>query len=157
MGGLIHYRVKFPTEKKFAIAFTVYLVVTVLEGTLMYLPIPLMAAAFFFYGLLGVTSYNIRIAATQSYIPDTKRARFNGTFQMLSALGGVAGTLLAGSLAEVIPERQVVLMLSAVTLCAVGRWPLFITGRFEKTSFSLLRKEMGGVIIIYTVLCALPQ
>ena len=60
LGGLIHYRVKFPTEKKFAIAFTVYLVVTVLEGTLMYLPIPLMAAAFFFYGLLGVTSYNIR-------------------------------------------------------------------------------------------------
>ena len=127
LGGLIHYRVKFPTEKKFAIAFTVYLVVTVLEGTLMYLPIPLMAAAFFFYGLLGVTSYNIRIAATQSYIPDTKRARFNGTFQMLSALGGVAGTLLAGSLAEVIPERQVVLMLSAVTLCAV--WLFMFRGR----------------------------
>ncbi len=127
LGGLIHYRVKFPTQKKFAIAFTVYVVVTLLEGTLMYLPIPLMAAAFFFYGLLGVTSYNIRIAATQSYIPDTKRARFNGTFQMLSSLGGVAGTLLAGSLAEVIPERQVVLMLSAVTLCAV--WLLMFRGR----------------------------
>ncbi|MDE6922403.1 MAG: hypothetical protein K2P01_02495, partial [Oscillospiraceae bacterium] len=127
LGGLIHYRVKFPTQKKFAIAFTVYVVVTLLEGTLMYLPIPLMAAAFFLYGLLGVTSYNIRIAATQSYIPDTKRARFNGTFQMLSSLGGVAGTLLAGSLAEVIPERQVVLMLSAVTLCAV--WLLMFRGR----------------------------
>ena len=46
---------------------------------------------------------------------------------MLSAMGGVAGTLLAGSLAEVIPERQVVLMLSAVTLCAV--WLFMFRGR----------------------------
>lgn len=127
LGGLIHYRIKFPTQKKFAIAFTVYLTVTLLEGTLLYMPIPLMAIAFFFYGLLGVTSYNIRIAATQSYIPDTKRARFNGTFQMLCSLGGVLGTLLAGSLAEVMPERRVVLSLSAITLCAA--WLLMFRGR----------------------------
>lgn len=127
LGGLIHYRIKFPTQKKFAIAFTVYLTVTLLEGTLLYMPIPLMAIAFFFYGLLGVTSYNIRIAATQSYIPDTKRARFNGTFQMLCSLGGVLGTLLAGSLAEVMPERRVVLILSAITLCAA--WLLMFRGR----------------------------
>ncbi|MDE6839340.1 MAG: hypothetical protein K2P49_00590, partial [Oscillospiraceae bacterium] len=127
VGGVIHYRVKFPTEKKFAIAFTVYLVVSLLEGTLLYLPIPLMAAAFFCDGLLGVTSYNIRIAATQSYIPDTKRARFNGTFQMLSSLGGVIGTLLAGSLAELLPERRVCLLLSAATLCAV--WLFMFRGR----------------------------
>lgn len=127
LGGLIHYKIKFPIQKKFAIAFTVYLAVTLLEGTMLYLPIPLMAAAFFTYGLLGVTSYNIRIAATQSYIPDTKRARFNGTFQMLCSLGGVLGTLLAGSLAEVMPERRVVLTLSAVNLCAV--WLLMFRGR----------------------------
>lgn len=127
LGGLIHYRIKFPTQKKFAIAFTVYLIVTLLEGTLLYMPIPLMALAFFCDGLLGVTSYNIRIAATQSYIPDTKRARFNGTFQMLCSLGGVLGTLLAGSLAEAMPERQVVLTLSAITLCAV--WLLMFRGR----------------------------
>ncbi len=126
-GGVIHYKFKFPTEKKFVIAFTVYLVVSLLEGSMLYLPIPVMAAAFFFYGLLGVTSYNIRIAATQSYIPDTKRARFNGTFQMLSSLGGVAGTLLAGSLAEVLPERQVVLMLGLASLCAV--WLFMFRGR----------------------------
>ena len=127
LGGLVHYKIKFPTDKKFAIAFTVYLVVSVLEGTMLYLPIPAMAAAFFCYGLLGVTSYNIRIAATQSYIPDTKRARFNGTFQMLSSLGGVAGTLLAGSLAEVLPERQVCLIVSAAALLAV--WLFMFRGR----------------------------
>ncbi|MBD5098601.1 MAG: MFS transporter [Clostridiales bacterium] len=127
LGGLIHYKVKFPTEKKFTIAIVVYLVVDVLEGTVLYMPIPAMAAAFFFYGLLGMTSYNIRIAATQSYIPDTKRARFNGTFQMLTSLGGVTGTLLAGSLAEIMPERRVCLLLSGMTFFAV--WLFMFRGR----------------------------
>ena len=53
LGGLVHYKIKFPTEKKFAIAFVVYLTVDVLEGAMLYLPIPLMAVAFFIYGLLG--------------------------------------------------------------------------------------------------------
>ena len=127
MGWMIHYKVKFPTEKKFTIAIVVYLVVEVLEGTVLYLPIPLMAIAFFTYGLLGITSYNIRIAATQSYIPDTKRARFNGTFQMLTSLGGVIGTLLAGSLAEIMPERRVCLLLSGMTFFAV--WLFMFRGR----------------------------
>ncbi|MBD5119022.1 MAG: MFS transporter [Clostridiales bacterium] len=127
LGGLIHYKVRFPTEKKFTIAIIVYLVVEVLEGTVLYMPIPAMAAAFFFYGLLGMTSYNIRIAATQSYIPDTKRARFNGTFQMLTSLGGVTGTLLAGSLAEIMPERRVCLLLSGMTFFAV--WLFMFRGR----------------------------
>ncbi|MDE6260655.1 MAG: MFS transporter [Oscillospiraceae bacterium] len=127
LGGLIHYKVKFPTEKKFTIAIVVYLVVDVLEGTVLYMPIPAMAAAFFFYGLLGMTSYNIRIASTQSYIPDTKRARFNGTFQMLTSLGGVTGTLLAGSLAEIMPERRVCLLLSGMTFFAV--WLFMFRGR----------------------------
>lgn len=127
LGGLIHYKVKFPTEKKFTIAIVVYLVVEVLEGTVLYMPIPAMAAAFFCYGLLGITSYNIRIAATQSYIPDTKRARFNGTFQMLTSLGGVIGTLLAGSLAEIMPERRVCLLLSGMTFFAV--WLFMFRGR----------------------------
>ena len=76
-------------------------------------------ASFFITGLLGVTSYNIRIAATQSYVPDTKRARFNGTFQMLCSLGGVAGTLMAGLLAEGMDERHVILLLEAVDVAAI--------------------------------------
>ena len=46
---------------------------------------------------------------------------------MLTSLGNAVGTLLAGSLAEFIPERQVALMLSAVTLCAV--WLFMFRGR----------------------------
>ena len=78
-----------------------------------------MALCFFAVGILSVTSYNIRISATQSYIPDTKRARFNGTFQMLSSVGSIVGSLTAGSLAEFLPERHVIILMNIVGLAAV--------------------------------------
>lgn len=120
-GGLLQYRLRFPKEKKFAIALTVYTTLCFLEGVQLFLPIPLMAAAFFVSGALGVTSYTIRAAATQAYVPDGKRARFNGVFLMATSLGGVAGSLGAGALAEFFPERGIiigsqVLMLGAVYL-----------------------------------------
>lgn len=118
-GGLIHYKVKIPAEKKFAIALIVYVVVNLYEGVVLWLPIPLMALAFFINGTFSVTSYNIRIAATQSYVPDTKRARFNGVFQMVTSVGGIAGSLAAGGLAEVLPERIVMLILSALGVLSV--------------------------------------
>lgn len=118
-GGAIHYRVKLPAEKKFAIALGVYGVLCFIDGAVLWLPIPLMALIFFVDGVLGVTSYNIRIAATQSYIPDTKRARFNGTFQMLCSVGSVVGALVGGGLAEVMPERWAMVLLSGVGLLSV--------------------------------------
>lgn len=119
LGGVIHYKVKLPVKKKFAIALMVYTVLYFIEGATLWLPIPLMALAFFVSGSLGVTSYNIRIAATQTYIPDGKRARFNGTFQMLCSMGSIAGSLTAGGLAEVMPERWAILLMSALGLLGV--------------------------------------
>ncbi len=119
IGGVIHYKVKLPTEKKFAIALAVYAALAVIDGVTLWLPVPLMMVLYFAAGLLGVTSYNIRIAATQTYIPDGKRARFNGTFSMLCSLGGIAGSLTAGGLAEVMPERWAIALLAATGLLGV--------------------------------------
>lgn len=118
-GAALHYRIHIPREKKFTIAIIVYITISVIEMVLLYTPVPIMALLFFASGALAVTSYNIRIAATQSYIPDVKRARFNGTFQMLSSLGGICGSLAAGSLAEIMPERHVIILLHAIGLVAV--------------------------------------
>lgn len=118
-GGVLHYKVKIPPEMKFAIALTVYVLVDLFEGMMLWLPIPLMALALFLNGSLSVTSYNIRIAATQSYVPDTRRARFNGVFQMMTSVGGIVGSLTAGGLAEFLPERIVILILSALGLLSV--------------------------------------
>lgn len=107
LGGSIHYRVKYPVNKKFGIAVMVYIVIAVLEGSFLYYPIKLMMLSTFLCGILGVTSYNIRISATQSYVPDDKKGRFNGIFQMSVMIGMLTGQLLAGVFTAFFPERIV--------------------------------------------------
>ena len=81
--------------------------------------------AAFVSGFLAVNSYNIRISATQSYVPDSCRARFNGVFLMFTTLGSVIGQLAAGALAEFLPIRGVIAGLQLVGLVSVFTiiWP----------------------------------
>jgi len=118
-GGVVQYKLHIPREKKFSAALFVYVVIEALSGSLLFLPVPWMAVSFFLQGVLGVTSYTIRTAATQSYVPDAKRARFNGAFQMLTSLGAVVGSLVVGALAEVLPERLIAVAASVLALGAV--------------------------------------
>ena len=108
LGGLLQYKIRIPKEKKFSIALFVYAAICVLSGGALFLPIPLMAAAYLLLGILSVTSYTIRTAATQAYVPDGKRARFNGVFHMLCSLGSIVGSLTMGAMAELWPERGII-------------------------------------------------
>ena len=69
----------------------------------------------FLTGILGVTSYTIRISATQSYVPDEKKGRFNGAFNMLNTVGSFTGNLLAGALVAFLPVRGVLTGFMLVT------------------------------------------
>ncbi|HAE16014.1 MAG TPA: hypothetical protein DCG51_05630, partial [Erysipelotrichaceae bacterium] len=80
IGGGMHYRMRIPAERKFMIAMFVYLGTSVLDGIYLFTPIPVMFILMLFSGLLGVTSWTIRISATQAYVPDEKKGRFNGAF-----------------------------------------------------------------------------
>jgi predicted MFS family arabinose efflux permease len=108
VGGAFHYRKKLPSNRKFVIALAVYVAIALLEGSYFYFPIPIMMLMMFFTGLMGVTSYTIRISATQSYVPDEKKGRFNGAFNMLNTAGSFVGELTAGALTKLIPQRAVV-------------------------------------------------
>lgn len=108
LGGAIHYKIHYPTQKKFAIALTVYITLSMIDGLVLYLPLGVMMVFCFVEGILGVTSYNIRISATQSYVPDERKGRFNGIFQMATTLGLLAGQFFSGLLTVLIPERAVV-------------------------------------------------
>ena len=119
VGGMVQYKVRIPPERKFLAALAAYAAIDAIGSLRLFLPIPLMAAAFFVQGMLGVTSYTIRTTATQAYVPDTMRARFTGAFQMMTSLGTVAGSLLVGALAEVFPERAVIVGIYAVVLLSV--------------------------------------
>ena len=108
IGGGLHYKLHLPKEKKFAIALTVYIMINLLGGTYLYTPIPAMMVMCFLTGILGVTSYNIRISGTQRYVPHEKKGRFNGAFGTIETVGIIAGQLIAGVLAEFLPFRGII-------------------------------------------------
>ena len=72
----------------------------------------------FLSGMLGVTSYNIRISSTQKYVPDGKKGRFNGAFNTISTVGTVLGQALAGVLSLIMGERAIVVAANALCLAA---------------------------------------
>ena len=119
IGGAIQYKLELPVSKKFMIAIFVYISSGLIDMTYLFTPVYMMAFLSFLVGLLTVTSYNIRISTTQSYIPDEKRARFNGTFHMFMNFGIILGQLTAGALAEYIPIRLVVVLFNVISLIAV--------------------------------------
>ncbi len=116
IGGSIHYKFRFPTDKKFIAAMIVYIVISAMDGAVLYMPLKIMMLFCFMDGILGVTSYNIRVSATQSYVPDDRKGRFNGIFQMLCTIGMLVGEFLAGVLTLVVPERGVVSIFMAINL-----------------------------------------
>jgi len=124
IGGFIHYLTKLPAQKKFGIALFVYVTIALVEAFYLYTPLIGMMIGSFLIGILGVTSYNIRVSATQSYVPDHIKGRFNGAFFMLNTVGTLSGELLAGVLSEHIPMRttlMIFMLFSAVSaLLIVG-------------------------------------
>ena len=125
IGGFIHYKVKIPAQHRYLIAFVVYIVISVCEGFYLFFPFPVMMALCFIIGIGGVTSYTIRISATQSYVPNEKKGRFNGAFNMLMTVGMLIGEFAAGALSKVVSER--IILMCAMLLCAVCA-VLFIGG-----------------------------
>lgn len=79
---------------------------------------PVMMTICLCIGILGVTSYTIRISATQSYVPDEKKGRFNGAFNMLNTVGSFSGELLAGAMTLVLPPRLVLTVFMLVNAAA---------------------------------------
>lgn len=118
IGGLVHYRIKLPPRFKYGIALTVYIALALLEGSYLFLPVPLMMVMTGLTGILGVTSYTIRISATQKYVPDERKGRFNGAFSTLTMAGMVLGEAAAGALAPTVGERSIVVMGNALCLLA---------------------------------------
>ncbi len=117
-GGMLHYNIRLPVEHKYRIALTVYISLSILEGVYLFMPIPVMMVMTAMTGILGVTSYNIRISSTQKYVPDEKKGRFNGTFNTLSTVGALMGQAIAGALSVAVGERLIVVIANAMCLLA---------------------------------------
>ena len=118
VGGALQYRFTFPKTKKLLICLLIYIVTSLLDGGYLFFPVLFMTAITFVSGVLNAFAYNIRLAGTQSYIPNVYRARFNGTFQMICTMGTVVGQLMSGALADFVSGRLVVAAFMAINLMA---------------------------------------
>ena len=138
IGGLIHYRIKIPAKMRYAAALAVYIIISLNEGFYLFFPIPIMMALCFIVGIGGVTSYTIRISATQSYVPDEKKGRFNGAFNMIFTAGALIGEFMAGAMTTVLPER--IVLMTAMLVCGAAAL-LFIGGGKKHVAYIYNRLE----------------
>ena len=116
--GAFHYRHKLPVRFKYFIAICVYICIGVFEGVLLYFPVPVAMILSFLVGVGGVTSYTIRISSTQSYVPDEKKGRFSGAFDMLNTFGVLIAEFSSGLLTNWMDERAVLLMFELIAVVA---------------------------------------
>jgi MFS family permease len=118
IGGIVHYHLRLPVKAKFTIALTVYISMSLLEGGYLFTPVPCMMVMCFLSGMMGITSYNIRISSTQKYVPDGKKGRFNGAFNTINTVGMLLGQGAAGALSTFMGERVIVVIANALSLAA---------------------------------------
>ena len=123
LGGLLQYKKEVPVNKRYPFTKAVYLIYSLADMALLFLPYPAMLANRFFCGSLGICSATIRESAVQSYLPEQMRARVNAFFNVLFAVGRVAFQFLAGALGQFIPYRAVAVLLGGM---GVGSVFLFI-------------------------------
>lgn len=119
LGGLVQYKIVYPKDQKFNIAAFVYAIVCVFEMVFFFSPYSLMLVIYLVYGMFAVTSYNIRTSATQSYVPNEKRGRFNGIFSVFTYIGTIFGQFIGGIFGEFIYIPYIIVVSSFINLLFV--------------------------------------
>lgn len=124
IGGLVHYKFEIPPEKRFSLAYLVYVTYNIMDTVLLWLGFPLMLINRGICGFLGINSATLRASSVQNYLPDNMRAKVNAVFNMLYALVPTLLTLAVGALGEMMDYRLCVTLVSAAGLlpCYLIMW-----------------------------------
>ncbi len=118
-GAIFHYFVEIPHKYRYVTALMIYLMLIVLESSLLLVSLPLMFAFKVMMGVLGMNSANIRNSAVQSKLNNAYRAQMNALFSILVGLGTMLGNMFFGFLAEYIEIPTVVIISQSFYLIAV--------------------------------------
>lgn len=119
LGGLVHYVFKIPQERRYTLTVWVYRFYEICDGALLFLWYPLMLAARFLCGFMGVNTATLRTAAVQNYLPADMRARVNALFSVLISGAMMLAQLCAGALGEVLPYRYVSLVFAGFSFLMI--------------------------------------
>ena len=69
IGGLVHYKFEIPPEKRFSLAYLVYVTYNIMDTVLLWLGFPLMLVNRGICGFLGINSATLRASSVQNYLP----------------------------------------------------------------------------------------
>ncbi len=131
IGGVLHYIIKIPTEKRYRIAVRVYGLYESFDMIWLMLPYPFMMVVRFIQGFLGINSLNIRESSTKMYIPNDMRARVDALFQVLIAFVMIISRLLAGWLAQYISYPLCAVIFAGMAFFAL--WFLIVRNKEDIT------------------------
>lgn len=118
-GSAVHYLLRIPQEKRYALTVRVYMIYELCDGLMLVMAYPMMLAARFLCGFLGSQTAAIRTAAVQNYLPADMRARVNGLYSVLVSAGMLVMQLFAGALGEILPYWLAALLLSAFSFMMI--------------------------------------
>ncbi len=116
IGGVVQYRIEIPKKKKFYVTFAVYTFYECMDLILLWLPYPLMLVNRAFAGFLGTNSATLRVAAVQSYIPESMRARINAFENMILMAVSSILSVIVGATAEILDYRLCMSFFAACSL-----------------------------------------
>lgn len=124
VGGILNYKFDIPPEKRFSLAYLVYVTYQVMDAILLWLGFPLMLVNRAIVGFLGVNSATLRESSVQNYLPDGMRAKLNAISNALFALVPMIFTVIGGALGEVLDYRVCVTLISLSGLlpCYLIMW-----------------------------------
>ena len=116
IGGVVQCRIEIPKKKKFHVTFAVYTFYECMDLILLWLPYPLMLVNRAFAGFLGTNSATLRVAAVQSYIPESMRARINAFENMILMAVSSILSVIVGATAEILDYRLCMSFFAACSL-----------------------------------------
>lgn len=118
IGGVVHYIIQIPEEKRFSVAYFVYQTYNAMDALLLWLGYPLMMLNQGVCGFLGINSATLRESSVQNYIPDAIRTKINALFTMAYAILPGIITLIMGACGEIMDYRVCVSLFSLLSALA---------------------------------------
>lgn len=142
LGGLSHYFIEIPEDKKYKAARLVYIVYEIGDGIMLFLVYPLMLVVRFISGFLGINSAALREAAVSRYLPNNMRARVSAVTSTMAQAATLFANVIVGALGEIMDYRYTAVLLSGISLICV--YFLIIRGRKDvEKVFSVHLDDVG--------------
>lgn len=119
LGGLFHYFVKIPSNRRYQIAVSVYFLYSIIDGFMFFYPLLGMFIAKILLGILGMNSANIRISSVQQKVENRLRAKVNALMGVVNMGMMVLGNLFFGFLGEYFSIPMIQLVSNFIYIFAV--------------------------------------